>query len=70
MPFILDPSRLADLAFAMGLLPDEARALPATIEVASRKAGLPASRLVEECLHNEALREYLANAARKGAAAI
>lgn len=66
----LSSSALLPIAKMMALAPHEAIALPTTIEVASRKAGMSQDRLFHECLSNVALRDYLAGICRNAMAEV
>lgn len=55
---------LVSLAAQMGLNPLAAVALPVTIEVAARKAGMSQRAMVAECADNAPLRDYLAGICR------
>lgn len=58
-------NRFASLAALMGLDPLAAVALPTTIEVAARKAGMATAAMLAECEGNAALRDYLARICRE-----
>ena len=56
----LSSSSLAPLAAQMRIPANALYAMPTSIEVFARKAGMSADRMIHECLNNEALRDYLA----------
>lgn len=58
------------LASLMNLTASEAIALPTVVDVACAKSGMGRDELVHRCIDNVALRDYLANACRIGAAAL
>lgn len=66
----LSASEILPLVRLMALSPRDLIALPTTIEVAARKAGLSQFALVRECMVNAPLREYLAGICRNAASEV
>ena len=58
------------LAGLMALSPAHAVALPTVVEVAANKAGMSQTALIEACVDNAPLREYLAELCQIGAEAL